>query len=71
MQQKDSGFVAEVGRDALPLLDGPGCDEFVCKGEIACDTESRSFAAGGSDRLQQLLVAIRRFDEYLGLIAGY
>ena len=71
MQQKDCGFVNKIGQGEFPFLDGPGCDEFAGEGKVAGDTESCSFAAGGSDRLQQLLVAIRRFDEYLGLIAGY
>ena len=70
MQQKDCGFVTQVEQGGFPFPDGPGCDEFVGKGEVARDAERRSFAAGGSDRLQELLVAIRRFDEYLGLIGG-
>ena len=68
--QKYARNLREVGKLALPLLDGLGLDVLILASDVGCDAELGLRTAVLHDVLHHLVVAIGGLDEELGLVFG-
>ena len=70
INQEDAGNLREVGKLALPLLDGLGLDVFAFASDIGGNAELGRGTAILHDVFHHLVVAIGSFDEELRLVFG-
>ena len=70
INQEDARNLREVGKLALPFLDGLGLDIFALARDVGCNAELRGGATILHDVLHHLVVAVRSLDEELRLVFG-